>query len=97
MISFTLTEISTFIFKLNAQICPSLVSRILERVVREVAAELGRLFSCVKKFSESGALQAKADVAALSRACRHVSRHGSDPFAEAAEMIPSIATQHDLA
>lgn len=64
--------------------------RILERVVREVAAELGRLFSCVKKFSDNGALQAKADLAALSRACRHVVRQkSSDPFAEAAEMIPS--------
>ena len=72
------------------------MSRILERVVREVAAELGRLFSCVKEFSNSGALQAKADVSALSRVCQGIFKRNScgkaasfDPFAEAVDMIPS--------
>jgi len=70
-----------------------LVSRILERVVREVAAELGRLFSCVKKFSGSGALQAKADVTALSRVCQGICKAASfDPFAEAVELIPSTTS-----
>merc|ERR1712071_313413 len=53
-----------------ALICPLLVDRILEKVVRKVAAELRRLFYCVKAFSDSGALQAKADMIALSRACQ---------------------------
>lgn len=76
------------------------MSRILERVVREVAAELARLFSCVKQFSHSGALQAKADIAALSRACLYIkpsekSARSSikDSFAEAADLIPSLANQ----
>lgn len=85
------------------QVCPSLVSRILERVVREVAAELGRLFSCVKNFSDSGALQASVDIAALSRACSSVRRNSEhsrtkqfDPFSEAAEMIPALKTQDKI-
>lgn len=86
------------------QVCPSLVSRILERVVREVAAELGRLFSCVKKFSDSGALQASVDIAALSRACSSVRRSNSgqsrlkhsDPFSEAADMIPQLNTKDSI-
>ncbi|KAK4002670.1 exocyst complex component 2 [Daphnia magna] len=86
-----------------AQVSPSLVSRILERVVREVAAELGRLFSCVNKFSESGALQASADVAALSRACLRVRKHSNEmrsepvnPFSEAADMIPPLTTEDSI-
>jgi hypothetical protein len=61
-----------------------------------VAAELGRLFSCVKKFSDSGALQAKADVIALSRVCQGIFKTKSnskttsfEPFAEARDLIPS--------
>lgn len=68
--------------------------------MREVAAELGRLFSCVKRFSNSGALQAKADIAALSRACRYINSNESpaatkDPYTEAADLIPPLADQSD--
>lgn len=66
--------------------------------MREVAAELGRLFSCVNRFSDSGTLQAKADVAALSRACRHICKQQpSDPLADTADMIPSISNPEHFA
>lgn len=86
------------------QVSPSLVPRILERVVREVAAELGRLFSCVNKFSDSGALQASADISALSRACFNVGKNSnetrlqqfSNPFSEAADMIPPLTTPDSI-
>ena len=79
-----------------AQVCPSLVFCILERVAREVGAELGRLFSCVQDFSKSGALQARADVAALSRACRSVTRQSQrNPFTEAEQVIPSLQSPED--
>jgi len=74
-----------------ALICPLLVDRVLEKVVRKVAAELRRLFYCVKAFSVNGALQARADMAALSVACQSLtSRHSNhhDPFAEAGKMVP---------
>ena len=78
------------------QVCPPLVFPILERVVRDVGAELGRLFSCVEKFSESGALQARADLAALTRACRVVSRDTTNnPFSEAEAIIPPLGCQRD--
>ena len=60
-------------------------------MVRKVAAELRRLFYCVKAFSVNGALQARADMAALSVACQSLtSRHSNhhDPFAEAGKMVP---------
>ena len=63
----------------------------MEKVVRKVAAELRRLFYCVKAFSTNGTLQARADMAALSRACQTLtSRYGNhhDPFAEAGKMVP---------
>lgn len=59
--------------------------------MRKVAAELRRLFYCVKAFSVNGALQARADMAALSVACQSLtSRHSNhhDPFAEAGKMVP---------
>lgn len=74
-----------------------LVSRILKRVVQEVAAELGRLFSCVRTFSNSGAVQAKADLAALVKACQSfVGRADKrNPFAEADKLIPAISTSEN--
>jgi len=74
-----------------ALICPLLVDRVVEKVVRKVAAELRRLFYCVKAFSTNGTLQARADMAALSRACQTLtSRYGNhhDPFSEAGKMVP---------
>ena len=71
------------------------MDRILEKVVRKVAAELRRLFYCVKAFSDSGALQAKADMIALSRACQSLTgrqENPHDPFAEADKMIHSSSS-----
>ena len=65
----------------------------------EVAAELGRLFSCVNKFSDSGALQASADISALSRACLNVGKNPNEtrlPFSEAADMIPPLTTPESI-
>lgn len=73
--------------------CPSLVPRILQSVVQEVDAELGRLFSCVRSFSDSGVLQASIDVAALSKACSKISNSSTlNPFSETAKRIPQLKT-----
>ena len=57
-----------------------------------------RFFFHGQGFSPTGALQARADAAALSRACRRLTTDadaGGDPFAAACQPIPPLLTHAD--
>ncbi|XP_050302018.1 exocyst complex component 2 isoform X2 [Anthonomus grandis grandis] len=72
-------------------ISPTLLNAVLPQVVETVAEELYRLMSCVQKFSREGAVQARADISALSDILAGYSTENAQVhFKEALEVIPSL-------
>ncbi|KAL3277365.1 hypothetical protein HHI36_012715 [Cryptolaemus montrouzieri] len=72
-------------------VSPALLDMILPQVVQTIAEELYRLMSCVRKFSTTGAQQARTDVLALREFFSHyLTENARLHFQDALDIIPKL-------
>jgi len=70
---------------------PLFVSKVMGKIVENLAEELARIMQCITHFSTNGALQARLDLTALSAALHSCkTEDSSSSFAEAFEAIPPL-------
>ncbi|XP_071813741.1 exocyst complex component 2-like isoform X3 [Apostichopus japonicus] len=82
--------------EINA-IAPAFMLRVMTQVLESVSEEMSRLISCAMEgFSQTGALQARLDLAALEEALSPYRNAGtSSNFQEALNSIPKLTHQND--
>ncbi|XP_033125321.1 exocyst complex component 2-like isoform X2 [Anneissia japonica] len=77
-------------------IAPAFLMRVMTEVFTALAEELSRLMSCIPKFSQNGALQARLELSALHNSLspyRNAATSGS--FTEAISVIPDLRNEKD--